>query len=466
MWIGEALADTGASWTGHPILAGLPDETLRRVERAVDTTHIVDAATQTLPGHPNNYWMCLARAERARLRLGLTRDNRMYRLALSRTADLLLASRHGYMDDCREGRGRFDGYTFTAFHCAERILDDLPAGALAPVARAHERLLLALVLPDGRMPIWGRSAETPLGALFACAMLLRHGLARSPDAVLAAAAAIARHVTEEQWRDDAVSVHRRGATHWYLAPFRLLERSLQMLSGLAEVAAVFRATPDAGPAASAPGADTRKADQDLWLAFDDRGAGAWCFRKGPLDIRVPLVDGYTSDYVAAPMWPDVLEQPVDSEMACGVPNVFFGGKRYLPLNHPSCVHHEPGRLCWTTRGLTHYRDFDWWKPRQELAGERVVRLSVEGDTLRGEETWRFDAVPEALGIHFAESLTPVEIEWSCSAPHRAFTVAVDGMREWRSHWNPLRRVHQLDITPARNVRVTYRIRTARGKTGR
>jgi hypothetical protein len=458
MWIGEALAETGASWTGHPILAGMPDEVLRRLERVVDTTHIVDPVTLRLPRHPNNYWMCLARAERARLRLGLIRDDAMYRLALSRTTDLLLGAPHGYMDDCRDGRGRYDGYSFTALDCAGEIVGDLPAGALDATARAHERLILALVLPDGRVPMWGRSAEMPLGALFASALMLRHGLARSPDAVMSAAVLMARRLMSENWRDDAIAVHRRGGTHWYLAPFRLLERSIDFLATLARIAAIFDRVPVTAVRRSAAIESVGVGDREIWLPFDDHGAGVWCCRKGDLDVRLPLVDGYTSDYVAAPMWPDVLEQPVDSEMACGVPNAFFGGKRHLPLNHPIDVHYEKGTLRWATKGFTHYQDFDWWKPRHEVPGERVVCLRVNGGEIIGEETWRFETAPEALGMHFAEALAPVDIEWSCSVPHKSFVVAVDGMREWRSHWNPLRRVHQLDIAPAREVRVGYRIR--------
>jgi prepilin-type N-terminal cleavage/methylation domain-containing protein len=40
---------------------------------------------------------------------------------------------------------------------------------------------------------------------------------------------------------------------------------------------------------------------------------------------------------------------------------------------------------------------------------------------------------------------------------RATVVAVDGMPAWRSYWGLLRRAHQLDIDPAEEVTVQYRL---------
>ncbi len=74
-----------------------------------------------------------------------------------------------------------------------------------------------------------------------------------------------------------------------------------------------------------------------------------------------------------------------------------------------------------------------------------------------QEQWTFDRVPDALAIYFAESQRPIQVQWQCDRPSRAAVVGVEGMPEWRSYWHPLRRVHQLDIDPARQVRITYRL---------
>jgi hypothetical protein len=66
-------------------------------------------------------------------------------------------------------------------------------------------------------------------------------------------------------------------------------------------------------------------------------------------------------------------------------------------------------------------------------------------------------VPDALSIFFAETRTPLSIEWSCEQPSRATTVAVEGMQHWRSYWNHHRLVHQLDIEPTGHVRLQYSV---------
>jgi hypothetical protein len=60
-------------------------------------------------------------------------------------------------------------------------------------------------------------------------------------------------------------------------------------------------------------------------------------------------------------------------------------------------------------------------------------------------------------MHFAESTTPLRVNWDCRQPHQAFTVAVEGMSEWRSYTGPQRLIHQLDIKPAREVALRWRL---------
>ena len=453
LWIAEALVATGERFDNHPLLRGFSDEQLDRLRRALDTTHIVDVAHERLPGHPNNYWMVLARVERARRRLGLQPDATIQQLAERKTAELLAANAHGFLDDCRDGRGRYDSYTFHGFLTTEAYWDALPAALVARVAAAHERLLLATARPDGGGVAWGRSADmTELAVLETAAALLRHGFATDRPRLVALAAHAFRRWRVNGWQDDAVMASRRG-THWYLGPFRLLERSLSVLAVLARAAEDLRAVPEA------PGTVTFPA-QDVWLPFDDRGPGVWCYRQGALDFQLPLVDGYTSDYVAAPVQPGFLEQPVDTELACGVPNVFCRGKRWLPLRRPEQVRWRPGELSWVTNGFTWFADHDWWKANEDLPGRRAVTVRVAGNEIVGEEQWTFAEMPEALGMQWAESATPLEVRWKCSVPHQAFAVAVAGMPDWRSYWRPQRVVHQLDLEPAREVRLRWRVSAA------
>jgi hypothetical protein len=261
----------------------------------------------------------------------------------------------------------------------------------------------------------------------------------------------------EGWADDAVTAHRDTMSHWYRGASRLLEFSLDALGTVINVAAHLRHVAEQESAlVSAPAAP---ASQDTWISFDNRGPGAWFYRNGSLDFQLPLINGYLSDYVAAPLSVGWLEQPVDSPMACGVPNLLYGKKRYIPLRRPESVHYEPGKLSWVNTCFTTYETkFDWWRPCEDIGGTRTVTIRVEDDTIVGEEHWTFEQIPDGLGIWFAESKTPLNVTWECDAPHHATTVAVSGMQEWRSFWNPLRMVHQLDIVPQQDVTVRYRLK--------
>jgi hypothetical protein len=399
----------------------------------------------------------MARLEWMRLRLGLTEDDRIFQLALAKTQEWISASRQGYFDDDHEGRGRYDVYTFHAPLNTEPLWDLLPKDSLQRVFDAHERLLTATSRPDGWTVCWGRSAEhSALSAIELAAVLLARGKCQDDPALLLGLAARAAHrYMRDWWKDDAVFAHRRGMTHWYRGPSRLMEFSCCTLASLATAAQQFRQADPSLVAEVAPGA--LYPEQDEWISFDDRGLGVWCYRKGELDFQLALVDGYTSDYCAAPVSPGLFEQIVDNGMACGVPNVFYGETRYLPLRRPDNIRWKPGSFSWVTPVFTHYTDFDWWKPSQDVTGTRSVTIKVNGAVIEGDEHWRFDRKPDAVAMQFAESQTPLRVEWTCDQPHQAFTVAVEGMRDWRSYWNAIRNVHQIDIDPAREIRLRWRI---------
>lgn len=276
--------------------------------------------------------------------------------------------------------------------------------------------------------------------------------------ILGLAEHAARRCREFWWRDDAVASHRYGMTHWYVGPFRLMEGSLLVLASLAEVASKMREIDRQRPELKAEqNPAVLWPEQDTWIPFDERGPGAWCYRHGRLAFQLPLVDGFTSDYCAAPTGPGLFEQVTDKGMPCGVPVVHLGDKRFLPLRRPTNVAYTPGQLRWRTEGWTHCVDWDWWKGIEDRPGSREALVRVEGNAIVGEETWTFGEVPSAAGMWFGESETPLRVEWGCNQPHRVCSVVVDGMPEWRSPWGPIRRLHQIDIEPAREIKVRYRL---------
>ena len=425
----------------------------------MDSTYIVDLPGGKLIGHPNNYWMVMARLEKVRAGLGIETDPRIFELAVRRTGETLCRPGAPYLDDDEQGAGRYDVYTFDALLNAEPLWPLLGQEGVREALAAHEKLLLAVANPSGHTVTWGRSAENSNvdGADLAAALVACDAASDAPRLL-----GLLARFRDDWWADDAVTAHRHKMTHWYRGPSRLVEYSACALSVVAQTARHLRDIAQREPAAPV---ETNRAKlfppQDQLVAFDDRGLGVWCYRDASLDFQLPVVAGFTSDYVAAPRCPGVFEQPVDRELACGVPNAFFGKKRYLPLRTPIDVRHEAGKLSWTTPAFTHYNDFDWWKGSDDQPGRREVTCRVEGEALVFDERWTFEQMPDALAIQFAEALVELDIQLEASVPLRRLSVVTDGMPDWRSYWNPLRRVHQFDFDPAREVRLTYRVRPVR-----
>lgn len=462
MYVAEALMRTGERWDGHPLLEGVDDAARRKILEAMDSTAVVDLENGELIGHPNNYWIVMARLELARRKLGVTDDRRVFDLSLEKTGQVLCEG-EGFLDDDHLGRGRYDNYTFDALMTAKPLWGLLPEEGMKRTLASHERLLRAAARPDGLGLTWGRSAEfSQVWRMKLALSLVEIGATDQPELLAGLAADTIREVMRTYWSDDAVTAHRRGMTHWYRGEQRLLEFSLGWLGYMAEIAGMLQAiaakTPDlacqSDPATLYP-------RQDTFVQMDPRGLGAWFYRDGQLDFQLPVVNGYTSDYAAFVYSPGVLEQPVDSFMTCGVPNAFYGKRRYLPLRAPKEIRHADGELSWVTDCFSWFERHDWWTDSDDKPGRREVTVRVADGRLEIAETWRLDEVPDKLAIFVAESRLPLSVSWECSAPSQATTTVVEGMREWRSYWNGHTRVHCLDIEPAGEVDIRYVIEPAR-----
>ena len=454
LYVAEALVQYGTPFSKNPLVAELNEAQCEQLRIACDTTRVVDVDNGVLIGHPNNYWFVVARCERARIALDLTDDTTVYDLAIANCRRVLSESPCGFMDDSEEGRGRYDRY---AAHGLGGVMEFEELSDLRPLfARAWESLLLAAVRPDGGALAWGRSGGpvTALGDLNSLILILEAGLAEHRERLAGVASRSVNTIINVCWADDAITSHRHRRPHWYLGPGRILEGSCNFLATAARSAAKLRAMP---PVEIDDSPEALDADRDVFIQFDPRGPGVWCLVQGKLKAQVPLVDGFTSDYVAAPVWPGLFEQICDRGMPCGVPVVEIGGKRWLPVRRPEDVYYEPGKLSWRTPCWSHMVGWDWWRGAEDRPGERRVTLTVDGSTLVGEEEWVFDETPDAVGFWFGESLTPFQVSWDCPHEHQAITMVVDGMADWHSHYHPIRKLHQIDIEPAKEMKLHYRI---------
>lgn len=456
--IAETLLHNGP-FAGNPLLADLDDAQRRQVAAACDSTASVPLLDGLLPG---NYAAVLARGEVARHGLGLPVDTAVLDDLLVRTEALLTRRPGGYHDDSEDGRGhRYDIYTVDLYLFCEPLADTLGApwrDGLGHAIGLVERTLAT----NGAAVAWGRST----GLLALCHTVELAALALERELGDDAAAWLARgwlafdHLGEWFGADGLVTAHQHRAPYDYRGSHRRLQMTLDCLGKLAWAAGRLRQLPDGHPvpaAGAAAGVGEPLADVDEVVVFDgDSGAGVWTHRGAHHAFVVPLVGPAHSDYLPAPSQPGRYEQPVDSDLSPWVPAAWSGGVAYCGGGRPSEVRHEPGRLRVRWDGLVEVA-----RPGSQgrkLPGTRDTEWRVEGRTLVLEERLRFATAPDALAVSIPEAEgAPLRVAFSCDAEHRTTVVDTDGVKEWRSFWGPLPRVHELDVTPTTTVQLSARI---------
>lgn len=455
--VAESLRPFG-SFERNSIMAGWSDDERKNIAVACDST---DRLPELEAGRlPRNYAAVLARCEWARTGLGMIPPNStLLESLIARTRDLLRENPHGYLDDC--GTARYDIYTADLYLFSEPY-----AGELAPYwqhgVRNVIRLVEKTVSADGSAFPWGRSS----GALAACmtvelgALALRDGLCGEPGRWLTLIKTAFDSIKE--WFSDSglISAHRYRSTYRYRGVHRLLQMTLDCLGKLAWSAVALR---DAAAVVRAPAATLAEAfpEQDEFVYFDqERKAGIWCYRsRNGLAFGLPVLGPTLNDYLPAPRSPHLFEIPVEAELPCGVPVAYLGGKRFVGGFVPVEIEKLP-------RGIRlHYDGYPLagqWSVSHStpgLPGRRIVTYRVEGRTLAVDEDLRFGRRPAALGIQIAETLgRPLSVDFECDSDHSVASIATAGMKEYRSFWSELPRVHQLDLQPSDQIRFHYRLK--------
>jgi hypothetical protein len=227
--------------------------------------------------------------------------------------------------------------------------------------------------------------------------------------------------------------------------------TLDCLGKLVDTAAVLRRAGERGVAPA--GEHDLFPDRDELLVFDEaKQAGVWAYRSRSLAFVLPLVGGTVSDYLPAPHNPGLFEVPVDAELPTGVPFAFRKGVRYTAGHLPVAVEKAPGGLRTRYEGFPVAGRLELENDAPVLAGTRDVEHRVEGRTLHVEESLTFptDTVPHALAVQVTEAKDrPLRVVFR--GPGQPTVVDVEGLKEHRSFWSELPRVHQLDVEPAASV---------------
>ena len=449
-FVAESLLAFGP-FENNPLLADFTDAERENVKAAVDSTQIYNPETQQLRGQPNNYWAVLARCEFARQRLGLLQDDSILQQTVAQTRELLFHNPLGYFDDDREGHGRYDTYSADTHLFCEPFWHLFDANRLDSNLRQHVRLVEKIAMGNGASFVFGRST----GPLSICmtmelaALALERGLAADATRSLGLVA----HAFEafKGWfEDDLINAHRHGNTEAYRGVYRILQMSLNCLCKLGYVAEKLRHL--TAIACAAEGSLFPSLDE--FIPFDDRNAGVWMFRNEHLAFQLALTDGGSSDYAPWLRSPGLLENPVDSQLFCGVPRLTKGAREFTVGGLPVRVKKSDGAIAITYKN---FRCVSGGQGTEPFPGQRTVTYRVEGDTIFGEEHLVFEQPPDALSFYVPETDRPLRVTVKSETLFHQDTIGVSGMGEWRSCWSALKNLHQVHLAPAREVRFSFEI---------
>lgn len=438
----------------HPhLLARFDEATVAELHEACNSTSFLPAMADGRL--PRNYAAVLLRCEVARQRLGLDVDPAVVDGLVERARSMLDSNPGGYLDDSHTGIARYDIYSGDIYlftePVAELLGDVWPRGA-----RAALDLVERVEATNGAAFAWGRSS----GALAACLTVELGGLAAGQrlldDAGVDRWLARADHaftVGIPGWfaDDGLITAHQHRSTFGYRGPFRRVQMTLDCLGKLADTAAVLRAAGvDRAPEVDR---DELFPDRDELVVFDEsQRAGVWTYRSRHLAFVLPIVGSTVSDYLPAPHNPGLFEVPVDADLPTGVPFAFRKGVRYTGGHLPTSIAKTDAALTLTYDGFPRSHQFEIPADAESLAGSRTVTHRVEGRTLHVDEQLTFDdgALPHALAVQVAETKDrPLRVDFRGEGT--ATVVDVEGLKEYRSFWAELPRVHQLDLPLAPSV---------------
>lgn len=456
--VAETLARYGA-FGDNPLFAGWSAAERANLAAACDSSAWIPLLDQgTVPA---NYAAVLARCELARSTLGLLADDSGLARLVDRLAAMFTRHPRGWHDDSTTGAGRYDIYMADVYLFAEPLaVSPRWEPQLGTPWRRGLDSVLELVekigAPNGAAFPWGRST----GALAICltvelgALAAARGL-RDPAFWLGRAAHAAERF--QNWMSAGlIAAHRYRSPYSYRGLDRWVQMTLDALGKLAWAAATLRQAP-AALAATPPPALFPPHDE-LVVFSESPWAGVWTHRSRAVGFALPLLGSTLNDYLPCPQAPGFLEVPVEVGLPSGVPLLLRGGDRFTCGGPPATVVHEPDRLRVVWDRFPPVGVWDCTGETPALEGRRTVDIEARGGGLRGTERLQFAERPDAVAFQFVETAArPLRVAFASNRAHAVAVVETAGVKEYRSFWGELARVHQIDFEPATEIDFTWSV---------
>ncbi|MEM7288066.1 MAG: hypothetical protein AAF480_17075 [Actinomycetota bacterium] len=435
--IGEATLLAGAGW---------PGATRDHAIACADSTPLFDRVRDGQT--PKNYAIVAARCLWASSQLG-SGDPEALEEFVDRSRRLF-DTPSGWINDGMGCTAQYDIYTPDMYLFAEPIAAEV-GECWESGLRAVLRDLEVLGQPGGSI-VWGRSIGS-LGLAITielAAIGTGRAMTDAPGLWLRRAAEALADL-EGWFRAGVLSAHQDRRTMWYRGPARRLQMTFDILGKLLLSAAELRRRPNVGVGDHAEAWP----DVDAVIRFSEDGtAAAWSYRRGALSLVVPLLDGRSTDYLASPRSPGLLETPT-SGYPVMIPTPLVDGALHAPSGLPTAWHHAPGELTVEHDG--------WWPLRRSMIdpvatgpvpGRRRAVMRADGRSLHMSEHVEVGggsgvvaaAVPSVAGRAVRVD-TDIDVR-------RVDTTGID---EWRSFWGPIESVAQLEIPHDGTATLEYRV---------
>jgi glycosyltransferase involved in cell wall biosynthesis len=400
---------------------------------------------------------------------------------LERSAALLAQQDNGWINDMWSPLAHYDMYSLDMFLFAEPLAVELDGvweqGLQQLVADLDD-----LATPAGVLT-WGRSVGLLALAHTAevAAVGAAHGLLASPSPWVRRAEQAARRL-DKLMPEGLNGAHQYRATMGYRGPERRLQMGFDLLDKLAGAAARLLASTTpvlaAAPVAetwppvnrliSLDGSDVDSANRVADAAPNAGVAAVWAVRNRSLQVHLPFLQGLLPDYLPMLHIPGVAEPPTE------------GPASFLPV-----IHHRDGRVLFPTGLPTDLSTdapadsstgvaelgatFNGWSMlgasfnEFSIAGHRRCRYTVEGRTVVVDEDLHIDdqsvnqitiAVPSTASRRLEVSVQNASTPDGEAAP-RVRRIDTAGIAEWRSYFDELTTVHQIEV-PLTDGRASFR----------
>lgn len=426
----------------------------RNADMVVSATRTPETIDRVRAGAlPPNWVVVVARCLRAEALL-TGEEPRELPEFLERTRELF-ATTTGWVNDGIGDLTMYDAYTPDMYLFAEPLADSI--GEAWRVGLRNVLVDLDDLAQPGGAIVWGRS----IGALALsltvelAGLAARDGLSAQPGVWLERA----RQAVDEldRWLPGGVIAAHQGRNEmFYRGPARRLQMTFDVLDKLLTAASWLReGTPV--PLGARTDAWSRA---DRVVAFEPRGtAAAWTFRSHSVSFVLPILRGWSTDYLPSLRGPGLFECPTSGH-PCFLPTVHVGEDPLVPADLAVAVDHGTARLRvdhagWAPAGATATDE-------RAIGGARRATYLVEGRTVRVDE--RIELDPAAIDrVHSVSLLVPEIAERRLTVTVEGSDATVDaidtsGVAEWRSFWSEITTVHQIEIPVQPIVNFTWRVR--------